>query len=38
MLNLPAATWIRFLIWMGLGLVVYFVHSRRHSKLAADTD
>ena len=34
MLNLPAATWIRFLIWMALGLVVYFAHSRRHSKLA----
>ncbi|MDT5152588.1 MAG: basic amino acid/polyamine antiporter, family [Mycobacterium sp.] len=36
MLNLPAATWIRFLIWMVLGLVVYFVHSARHSRLATD--
>ncbi|CAN5605506.1 amino acid permease [soil metagenome] len=33
MLNLPAATWIRFLIWMVVGLVVYFVHSRRTSGL-----
>src|ERR1700710_2499040 len=36
MLNLPAATWARFLVWMVLGLVVYFVHSARHSRLATD--
>jgi APA family basic amino acid/polyamine antiporter len=38
MLNLPAATWIRFLIWMVIGLVVYFVHSRRKSRLATEPD
>ena len=38
MLNLPAATWIRFFIWMALGLVFYFVHSRQHSRLATDPD
>ncbi|TPG34435.1 amino acid permease [Mycolicibacterium hodleri] len=38
MLNLPAATWIRFLIWMALGLVVYFVHGRRSSRLATDPE
>lgn len=26
--------WYRFLIWLGLGLVVYFLYSRHHSKLA----
>ncbi len=36
MLNLPAATWIRFGIWMVLGFVVYFIHGRRHSRLATD--
>ncbi len=36
MLNLPAATWIRFGIWMVLGLVVYFLHGRRNSRLATD--
>ncbi len=33
MLNLPAETWERFAIWMALGLVVYFVYSRRHSRV-----
>jgi APA family basic amino acid/polyamine antiporter len=34
MLNLPGETWLRFLIWMAIGLVVYFVYSHRHSRLA----
>jgi APA family basic amino acid/polyamine antiporter len=33
MLNLKGETWTRFLIWMALGLVVYFVYGRRHSRL-----
>jgi APA family basic amino acid/polyamine antiporter len=36
MLNLPAATWVRFLVWMAVGLVVYFVHGARHSRLAME--
>jgi APA family basic amino acid/polyamine antiporter len=36
MLNLPAATWIRFFVWMALGLVVYFAHGRRNSRLHND--
>ena len=31
MLNLPAVTWWRFLLWMGLGLLIYFTYSARHS-------
>ncbi|GAA1630908.1 amino acid permease [Georgenia ruanii] len=34
MLNLPAETWLRFAIWMVIGLVLYFVYSRQHSRLA----
>ena len=33
MLNLPAATWIRFAIWMAVGFVVYFLYSHRNSRL-----
>jgi APA family basic amino acid/polyamine antiporter len=34
MLNLPADTWLRFVIWMAIGFVVYFFYSRTHSRLA----
>ncbi|MDF2384117.1 amino acid permease [Nostoc ellipsosporum NOK] len=27
------SNWLRFLIWLGLGLIIYFLYSRRHSKL-----
>ncbi len=33
MLNLPAATWVRFGVWMLLGLVIYAVYGRSHSRL-----
>ncbi len=33
MVALPWPTWVRFFAWMALGLVVYFVYSRHHSKL-----
>ena len=33
MLNLTGETWVRFLVWMGIGLVVYFGYGRRHSRL-----
>ena len=33
MLNLVGETWIRFVIWMAIGLVVYFLYGRSHSRL-----
>ena len=34
MVNLPAITWIRFGLWLLIGLVIYFAYSLRHSRLA----
>lgn len=36
MLNLTVETWLRFLIWLVIGFVVYFVYSRGHSRLGKD--
>jgi len=33
MYGLPGPTWLRLVIWMLVGLVVYFTYSRRHSVL-----
>ena len=33
MLNLTALTWVRFLVWMVAGVVIYFAYSRSHSRL-----
>jgi len=31
--GLPAVTWIRFGAWLAIGLVIYFLYGRRHSRL-----
>jgi APA family basic amino acid/polyamine antiporter len=34
MTNLPLTAWERFLIWLVIGLAIYFSYGRRHSRLA----
>jgi APA family basic amino acid/polyamine antiporter len=33
MVSLPLDTWIRLIVWLIIGMVIYFTYSRRHSKV-----
>jgi basic amino acid/polyamine antiporter, APA family len=36
MYGLPRDTWYRLIIWLAIGLVLYFVYGKSHSRLAGD--
>ncbi len=36
MMGLPLETWLRFFVWLFIGLVIYFLFGKRHSELAAE--
>lgn len=33
MYSLPGESWFRLALWLGLGLVIYFVYGKKHSKI-----
>jgi APA family basic amino acid/polyamine antiporter len=34
MLNLPGETWLRFVAWMVIGIIVYYAYGRRRSRFS----
>jgi APA family basic amino acid/polyamine antiporter len=38
MTNLSIETWLRFAVWMVLGVVLYFAYGRRNARLAHRED
>jgi APA family basic amino acid/polyamine antiporter len=34
MAGLPIISWIRFFLWLTIGLCLYYFYGRRHSQLA----
>ncbi len=36
MVSLPGDTWLRFAVWMALGLALYFLYGRRNALLASE--
>jgi hypothetical protein len=38
MLSLPVLTWVRFLVWLDIGMLIYWFYGRRHSPLADPAD
>jgi APA family basic amino acid/polyamine antiporter len=37
MYSLPGDTWIRLVVWLVLGLLIYFMYGKAHSRIAAST-
>jgi len=36
MFSLPSENWLRLFVWLGIGLAIYFLYGRRHSRLTGD--
>ena len=37
MAGLPGDTWIRLIVWLVIGLVIYFAYGKKHSQLGRGT-
>jgi APA family basic amino acid/polyamine antiporter len=37
MYSLPGDTWIRLIVWLVLGLLIYFLYGKSHSRIAASS-
>jgi basic amino acid/polyamine antiporter, APA family len=37
MSDLPLTTWIRFVVWLAIGMIIYFAYGYRHSRLRRHT-
>ncbi len=37
MIQLPAVTWIRFIVWLAAGMLIYLLYGYRHSRLRTPT-
>jgi APA family basic amino acid/polyamine antiporter len=33
MVSLPLVTWVRFIVWLAIGVIIYFAYSMHHSRL-----
>ena len=38
MFSLPLETWVRFVVWLGIGLAIYFLYGSSHSRLQKGID
>jgi APA family basic amino acid/polyamine antiporter len=36
MASLPGDTWIRLIVWMAIGLIIYFAYGKRNSRIGND--